>query len=127
MSPYHFFIANAGYSYDPKTQTPIQGRRECAKQLAFAEKRAHERGCSFSWEIDPNVTSADWISDFKDGGKHRHPWHTWLCVARDENGTAFASLGGIDFGRNGEPWGDPYRRVVEAELACELPLAEDEL
>lgn len=114
-SPYHFFLAHAGYSYDPKTQTPLEGRRETAKQLAYAEKRAREQGCSFEWSIDPDGTSADFSDD-------PNPWAVWQCVARDSEGHAFASLGGIDFGRDRDPWMDAYRRVVEAELACELPV-----
>ena len=126
MSAYHFFLANAGYSYDPKTETPLQGRQRCAKTLAHAEKRARERGCSFHWEIDGDITSAEWIAPDQDGGRRRDPWDTWACVARDDTGAVFASLCGIDFGRDGTPWGSTYRRVVEAELACELPLEDDE-
>lgn len=122
---YHFFMAHAGYSYDPKTETPMQGRMRCAKELAYHEQRACEAGASFLWEPDPEITSANWINDNEDGGRNNAPWSTWLCVARDANGEIFASLGGIDFGRDGSPWSDPYRRVVEAELACELPITED--
>ena len=32
-----FFYENAGYSYDPKTETPEQGRIRCARDLADAE------------------------------------------------------------------------------------------
>ena len=54
-----FFFDCACHSYDPRTETPEQGRTRCALDLAAAEA----------------------------------------------------------FGRDGSPWGDPYRRVVEAELA----------
>lgn len=117
---YHFFLAQAGYSYAPDKETPMQGRIRCAKSLAYAERCARDAGASFDWSQD-DQTSAEWISDDNDGGRNRDPWYTWVCLARDANGKVFASLGGIDFGRDGEPWGDPYRRVVEAELACELP------
>jgi hypothetical protein len=43
----------------------------------------------------------------------------WVCCMFDENGELVQSLGGVDFGRDVEPWGPPYRRVVEAELALE--------
>jgi hypothetical protein len=38
----------------------------------------------------------------------------------DPEGTVVANLGGVDFGRDVEPWGNPYARVVEAELASDL-------
>lgn len=117
VTPYHFFLSHAGYSYDPKTQTPMQGRIECAKLLADAERKAREAGCSFHWDIDPTITSRDWCSRGQSG--YRDPWETWCCRMRDPQGDIVATLGGIDFGRDGSPWGDPYRRVVEAELACE--------
>lgn len=111
-TPYHFFMRHAGYSYNPATQTPLQGRIECSKMLARAERWASDYGFSFEWSIDPEIDSSDW-SDEAD------PWQCWCCVMRDQNGTSLQSLCGIDFGRDGRPWGDPYRRVVEAELACE--------
>ena len=48
---YHFFLSRAGYSYDPKTQTPMQGRIESAKRLAGAEKWARANGVYFVWEV----------------------------------------------------------------------------
>lgn len=114
-----FFYREAGYSYDPKKETKAQGRRRCARILADAERRASEAGISFQWEIDMGASSADWIADDEDGGRNKDPWAVWECVARDGSGKVIASLCGIDFGRDGEPWGDPYRRVVEAELALE--------
>ena len=29
------------------------------------------------------------------------------------------NYGAVDFGRDGKPWGDLYRRVVQADLALE--------
>ncbi len=106
LTPYHFFLKWAGYSYDPKTETPFQGRQKCAKQLAQAERYARDRGATFTWTRDYH------------GLPNRRKWG---CIARDCTGNVFASLWGIDFKGKGTPWdGDPYRRVVEAELACEL-------
>lgn len=110
--PMRFFMAHAGYSYDPKTQTPMQGRRQCALALAAAEASASERGDSFEWGIDQYTDSSDWSDD-------PNPWRVWNCSARDCDGKVYASLNSIDFGRDGEPWSSPYRRVVEAELAME--------
>lgn len=112
---YNFFLANAGYSYDPKTETPMQGRARCAARLAAAEVRAQKLDVAFHWALD-GMTSAEWTSQ-------RPVWNTWECVGRTRTGGVFASLCGIDFGRDGEPWSSSYRRVVEAELACELPEA----
>lgn len=36
QTPYEFFLAQAGYSYDAKTETPMAGKRRCAKLLAYA-------------------------------------------------------------------------------------------
>ena len=128
LNSYQFFLKHAGYSYDPKTETQMQGRVRCARNLARAEREARDGGIWFKWEIDPDTLSSDWVDDNQDGGKNCTPWQTWICHAcsphespgRFSNlSTIIASLGGIDFGRAGEPWGNPYRRVVEAELALE--------
>ena len=109
---HEFFRQHAGYSYDSKTQTPEQGRDECARRLANAYSAAQEAGCSWEWDIDPDITSSDWCDDDP-------PWQTWCCIMRDGGGAVVGSLGGVDFGRDADPWGDPYRIVVEAQLATE--------
>lgn len=138
MNSYQFFLKHAGYSWDPKTQTPMQGRIQCARRLAAAERKARDAGISYQWELNPLESSAEWCEDNEDGGRNCNPYSTWVCRAigycgspddtetcedREykccENPRIVASLGGIDFGRDGEPWGNPYRRVVEAELALE--------
>lgn len=127
MNPYQFFLRHAGYSYDPQTQTPMQGRVRNTRNLAAAERKARDAGLWFKWEVDPDSTSAD-FGDNLDNGELGAPWQLWQCCACSPNespgrfsnlSTVLASLGGIDFGRDGEPWGNPYRRVVEAELALE--------
>lgn len=123
LNPYKFFLKHAGYSYDPKNETPIQGRVRGARALAKAEREARDAGISFQWAPD-DYLSSEWIDNNEDGGKNRDPWHTWECIAWIPDNTSItpeclASLSGIDFGRGGEPWGDPYKRVVEAELALE--------
>lgn len=114
-----FFYDNAGYSYDPTTETPEQGRERGAVLIASAECWARETAYSFNWGIDPDGDSSDWIDDDEDGGKNREPWRVWECFMYDEKGNIAQSLHGIDFGRYGKPWGDVYKRVVEAELALE--------
>ena len=113
-----FFYDNAGYSYDPTKETQEEGRRRNAVLLADAERWARETGYSFVWDIDHDSSSADGIDDDEDGGKHNDPWRVWSCWMMDEKGNTVQSLHAIDFGRDGQPWGDNYRRVVEAELAC---------
>ena len=123
LSPYHFFLKHAGSSYNPETETKQQGAVRGARALAKAERLARQRGYCFQWSIDPCIDSSDWIDDNEDGGRDNAPWRVWQCALHGEGatfqGTVGASLHGIDFGRDGEPWADPYRRVVEAELAQE--------
>lgn len=124
LTPYNFFLKHAGWSYDPLKETSEQGRRRCAKRLAQAEKWAKENDYFFRWELDGR-DSSEWISANEDGGKNHNPWQTWGCILRDSDHKVCQSLGGIDFGRDGEPWNDPYKRVVEAELALEEMCATD--
>lgn len=111
QTPVQFFYANAGFSYDPKTETKAQDKMRCARLLANAEKQAARLGWSARWEIDLDMTSGD----FDDSTNHA----LWLCVLYNDQGGYINSLGGVDFGNGGEPWGNPYRRVIEAELASE--------
>lgn len=106
-----FFYDNAGYSYRPGYQTQEEGRRECATALASAEARAHALGYAFVWEIDHDSDSSDFSDD--------EPYSLWFCRMVDPEGETVEALSGIDFGPGGEPWGNTYRRVVEAELAVE--------
>ena len=118
MNPYQFFLKHAGYSYDPATQSPMQGRIQGARRLAAAERKARDSDYYYMWAIDPHTDSSE-FGDNLDNGKLGEPWALWYCVCYKPGNEPLASLGGIDFGRDGEPWGNPYRRVVEAELALE--------
>lgn len=117
-----FFARFAGYSYDPKTQTPEEGRKESARRLADVETlyldavRCADVG--IEWENDPEGF-ADFSADVRAGHRNRKNkpqqieraviWH------RDEAGTIhyLASLCGIE---DATP---SYRRVIRAELAME--------
>ena len=79
--------------------------------MAQAESKARDSGMYFEWSLDGS-DSSEWTDD------RNPPTPTWKCVAHNSAGKVVASLCGIDFG-NGEPWGQPYKRVVEAELACD--------
>lgn len=105
-----FFYEHAGYSYRPDRETQEAGRRRCAKSLAQAEALASAAGVSFEWSLD-GLTNREWTDNGPEYG-------TWQCISR-LNGKVIASLCGVDFGPDKEPWDDPYRRVVQAELALE--------
>jgi hypothetical protein len=107
-----FFLENAGFSYNPKTETQEQGKMRCARILAKAERQASERGFFYRWSIDPHNDSSDFDDDHE-------PWQLWQCSMYNADGRIVNSLHGIDFGRDVEPWGNNYRRVVEAELATD--------
>lgn len=106
-----FFYDNAGYSWNPATETQDEGRTRCAVELADAEAKGREAGLSFDWSIDHDADSRDHAK-----GKR---YDLRQCVCYDAEGEAVAYLGAVDFGRNGSPHSDNYRRVVEAELAQE--------
>lgn len=96
-----FFYEHAGWSYDPATQTPEQGRQATAARLAEAEAWAASEGLTAQWQED---------ADADEPGQ-------WGCVLRDPDAQWIDSLWGIEF-ESGAPWGEPYARVVAAELAA---------
>lgn len=98
-----FFFKWAGWSYDPKTQTPLQGRWAGAKALANAEARGQALEFTFQWEHD----------DFPWDGDGEPPKEVLVCICLDKRGAVLASTSGI---------ADPsreYGQVIEAELACD--------
>jgi hypothetical protein len=97
---------------DPNAHHYISSRARCAVQLAQAEEKSRQGGYSFEWQIDPDVTAADWSDDMDHS--------TWFCTMYNDEGEHVSSRGGIDFGPSGSPYGDNYRRVIEAELASEI-------
>lgn len=114
MTPLSFFYAHAGWGHTPGKETPSQGRRRCAQALATAERKGLRDGLTFFWQPDTDITSAD----FDDSGAE--PYELWECLCMNSGARVVASLHGIDFGPDGRPAGDPYARVVEAELALEV-------
>lgn len=104
-----FFYENAGYSYNPLTQTEEEGRIECARNLADSEAHAQDMEYTFTWEEDDEITSADW-----DDESEEYP--TWVCTMYAKNGYILSTMGGIDLGVEGYQKTNPYTRVVEAEL-----------
>ncbi len=112
MNAYQFFLKHAGYSHDPKTETAMQGRIRCARELATDERAARNAGFTFAWSVDPCCDSSDF-----DGSKK--PWELWQCLMYNADGRIVNALGGIDFGRDSSPYGNSYKRVVEAELCAD--------
>jgi hypothetical protein len=104
-----FFVEHAGFSYDPKTQTPAQGKAQCARSLARAERMAANLGFTFEWEYDHDADNS-WM----DEETRAENQEAFACIARDGSGNVVASLWGIF-----EPSRE-YKRVVEAELAQEI-------
>jgi hypothetical protein len=111
-----FFFDNAGFGYNPKTETKRQGKKRWAQELAKAEAFASEHGWRAEWVCDEDA-DASFVDTWEDV-KDRDAWHAEEhtaegCVLKDASGETLASLWGIfDADVN-------YRRVVEAELAQE--------
>lgn len=105
-----WFYDRAGYSYDPKTETPEQGRERAAEILALAEAWAEFAGLEYQWSDDWDVGSHQ---EFYGEAYDDEPETCEQVYVEGPRGT-FASLGCID-GADQD-----YRRVIEAELAYEL-------
>lgn len=122
-TPYAFFLARAGYSYNPaQGETREQGRRRCARALADAEARGTALGLTEEWseDRDPDMS---WMETDDYTARDRECAEFYGCTVRDASGEVRASLWGIH-----EDTRDPlgarwYRRVVRAELFSEA-LAE---
>jgi hypothetical protein len=106
-----FFYDNAGYSYDPATETAEQGRERRARELARAEAYGtiHE-GWEVEWADDLCGCIGCDCGDDDCACSTGVPHETLICVVRDTEGNMLASCGGIC-----EPSRE-YRRVMEAEL-----------
>lgn len=112
VSAAQFFAKHGGFSYMPEKETPEQGKQRCADALAVAEQSARDGGFSFNWSIDPHCDSSEFSEDAP-------AWQLWQCAMYNADGQIVNSLHGVDFGRDGSPFGSAYRRVVEAELAID--------
>lgn len=103
-----FFFEHAGFSFDPKTETPDEGRWGCARSLAAAESRLK----AGPFYVDHEPDSEPWDADVEWDGP------VWVVSLYRVDGSAepelLGSLGGV-----GCEDGDPYLRVVAAQLADE--------
>ena len=92
-----------------------------ASDLALAEVRAKLLCYAFTWTFDAHADSRD-IDDDRPYSDVYPCYPLWCCIMRDPSGVAVSELFSIDLGRDGSPWGNPLRRVIEAEIALlDLP------
>jgi hypothetical protein len=122
---YQFFLSHAGYSYNPQTETAIEGRRRCARQLARAERWARAEHLEYVWQDDPDCGPDDF--DFEEDKAHVREHGAVGCIlyrpcpthgADCKHAEHLGSLWGITESLNNAER-DAYRRVVQAELALE--------
>lgn len=102
-----FFYDHAGFSYNPATEIPFIGQVGTARALAKAETERIASGAWVEWARD-DMPFDDDVHDPDEYG-----YVALLYRVNPETGRKeiVNSLGSID----AEP-GDPYRRVIEAEL-----------
>ena len=109
QAAYLFFLRNAGFSYNPETQTKQHGRSETARRLAKAERDAKALGYTFDWQEDWQVGSH--VKEYGEESYPHEPETCEFCLMLDADGKVVQSLGCIDDATR------EYRRVVEAQLA----------
>ena len=109
---FEFFYHWAGFSYDPKTEAPEEGRYRSAKALADAEAWAWWNDCTFDWTLG-DETNREWTDEGPE-------YATWACLMRDSSGEVVESVRGVDLGPDGSPFTDHHARCVQAELAREV-------
>ncbi len=103
-----FFFENAGFCVPP-------GRMACAVSTAEAEHRlARDGGVAFSWEPE----SEPWDGEpelWEEGDTLWLCRMVRVCESCGQEAETLQSLGMIHF-RAPDPYGQPYARVIEAEL-----------
>lgn len=122
---FRFFLGNAGGIVGQSAIT--------AASLARAEAYARDHDWRFVWEYDQDRDTS-WCETCEHLHKCRslgrdglscdhvrsdHDHQLYDCMLYDSDGEMLECLGGNDFGAGRDPWGEPYKRVVEAELASE--------
>lgn len=126
-----FFYDHAGYSHpaDASEESADQYRIAQAYELSLAELAyGHDEDLHFEWEVDSETAASHFgyepMEDEED-------YDLWICMlindaAHPEDNNVLASLGAIDLGPHGDPYGDPLSadsvpdiRVIEARLAQE--------
>ncbi len=108
-----FFYDQAGWGYNPSSETPEEGRTAGAIRLADAEKMAQDAGYTFSWSDDWEIGNHKEFFGADSAYADSEPDTCENCDMFDPDGNLVQSLGCIDDASS------QYRRVVEAELALE--------
>jgi hypothetical protein len=110
-----FFAEHAGYYTPP-------GRMACAKKLALAEERARDLRLRFAWEDEQRD---EWDGEYPLASTDLLEW--CACYDRAPSDDRWRNISGAPKARclaslcmiATTGYRDPYRRVVEAELASE--------
>jgi hypothetical protein len=118
-----FFYRNAGY-HTGGDETEQVARFRCGLRLAAAEEWYDDNAADDYGEHGYGALRFMW----HEGGVYDHdysdmPETSWVCVLQEYGSGGWQTQGGIagvTFGGDGAPWGDPYKRVIEAEMAAEL-------
>ena len=100
-----FFYDHAGWSHDPQTETSDNGRIRAAILLASAERTLAHSVAEVIWEQDTEPYDGDVPYDGP----------MW-CAFIVKNGEILTSLSGIAM----QSLDEPYKRVIEAELALDV-------
>lgn len=127
IDAYRFMLEHAGYSYHYGRETPEQGRVRSALALARAEYAFELSPSSVEWvdDDDADTSFLDQPGWEENRAAYRRGEYVFKgAILRDGSGEEIKSLWSIHLPRD---WhADPYRRVVEAELAGEVgPLILD--
>lgn len=103
-----FFYDNAGWNYDPKTETSKQGKLRCAVELAKAEAWFEDSGLEYAVLPDEDA-DLSWMDEAERNESHE----VVGVVLQTPDGEHVQSLWGIV---DATP---EYLRVIVAELASE--------
>jgi len=116
LEGYRFMREHAGSSYRPAVETREQGAVRGALELARAEHALGlEPDAWVEWEVDRDA-DISWMDDKMMGELAREE----TCVMGATLFRDGVPIGGLYSIHIREPYrADPYRRVVEAELALE--------
>lgn len=106
-----FFYEHGNYSWKPKlVESEEEGKVRCARSLAAAERRL----VAGPFYVTTDEDSDPWDGEVEWGGP---VWvvSLWSVEGTSDRGNLVGSVGGV-----GCEAGDPYLRVIAAQLALDL-------